>query len=63
MLSQIGILSIIDSIGALFGPIAGIMIADYYLLKNLNDHWENLTEDFLPSFNGVINAVIDPLNI
>ena len=36
LLSQIGILSIIDSIGALFGPIAGIMIADYYVIKNNN---------------------------
>ena len=36
LLSQIGILSIIDSIGALFGPIAGIMVADYYLIKNKN---------------------------
>ncbi len=32
-LSQIGILSIIDTIGAFFGPIFGIIIADYYLIK------------------------------
>ncbi len=33
ILSQIGILSIVDSIGAFFGPIFGIIIADYYLIK------------------------------
>ncbi len=33
ILSQIGILSIIDTIGAFFGPIFGIIIADYYLIK------------------------------
>ena len=34
MLSQIGILSIIDTIGAFFGPIFGVIVADYYLVKN-----------------------------
>ena len=34
VLSQIGILSIVDTIGSFFGPIFGIMIADYYLIKN-----------------------------
>ncbi len=34
ILSQSGILSIIDTIGSFFGPIAGIIIADYYLIKN-----------------------------
>ena len=33
-LSQSGALSIIDTIGSFFGPIAGIIIADYYLIKN-----------------------------
>ena len=33
MLSQIGILSIVDTVGAFFGPIFGIIIADYYLVK------------------------------
>ena len=33
------------------GPIE--IVADYSLLKNLNDHWENLTEEFNPSFNGI----------
>ena len=36
ILSQIGILSLVDTIGAFFGPIFGIMIADYYLIKNKN---------------------------
>ncbi len=34
ILSQSGILSIIDTIGSFFGPIAGVIIADYYLIKN-----------------------------
>ena len=33
LLSQIGILSIVDTIGSFFGPIFGIVIADYYLIK------------------------------
>ena len=33
VLSQIGVLSILDTIGAFFGPIAGLLIADYYLIK------------------------------
>ena len=33
ILSKIGILSLVDTIGAFFGPIFGIMIADYYLIK------------------------------
>tara|TARA_B100000686_G_scaffold290354_1_gene317687 strand:+ start:369 stop:1826 length:1458 start_codon:yes stop_codon:yes gene_type:complete len=33
LLSQIGILSFVDTIGAFFGPIFGIIIADYYLVK------------------------------
>ena len=35
-LSQIGILSLIDTIGAFFGPLFGIMICDFYLIKNGN---------------------------
>ena len=34
ILSKVGILSFIDTIGAFFGPIFGIMIADYYLIQN-----------------------------
>ena len=33
LLSQIGILSFIDTIAALFGPIFGILVVDYYLIK------------------------------
>ena len=33
-LSQIGILSFIDTFGAFFGPLFGIMISDFYLIKN-----------------------------
>ena len=32
-MSQVGALSIIDTIGAFFGPIFGIVIADYYIIK------------------------------
>ena len=32
-LSQIGILSFIDTFSSFFGPIFGVMIADYYLIK------------------------------
>ena len=32
--SQIGILSFIDTFGAFFGPLFGLMITDYYLVKN-----------------------------
>ena len=35
-LRKIGILSFVDSVGACFGPIFGIMIADYYLIRNEN---------------------------
>ena len=33
VLSQIGILSIIDTLGAFFGPMFGIIIVDYYYIK------------------------------
>ena len=33
ILSQIGILSFVDTVGAFFGPIFGIAIVDYYLIK------------------------------
>ena len=34
VLSQIGILSYIDTLGSFFGPIFGLMVADYYLIKD-----------------------------
>ena len=33
VLSQVGILSIVDTIGSFFGPIFGIIITDYYLIN------------------------------
>ena len=33
LLSQIGILSFVDTFGSFFGPLFGIMIVDYYLIK------------------------------
>ncbi len=34
VLSQIGILSFIDTFSSFFGPLFGVMIADYYLIKS-----------------------------
>ncbi len=34
VLSQIGILSFIDTFGAFFGPLFGVIIVDYYLIKD-----------------------------
>ena len=33
-LSQIGILSIIDTLGSFFGPIFGVIIADYFIIRS-----------------------------
>ena len=33
LLSQIGILAFVDTFGAFFGPIFGVMVIDYYLVK------------------------------
>ncbi len=35
-LSQIGILSFIDTFGSFFGPLAGVMITDYYFIRKGN---------------------------
>ncbi len=34
VLSQIGILSFVDTFSSFFGPLFGVMITDYYLIKN-----------------------------
>ena len=36
LFSQIGILSFVDTVGSFFGPIFGVMIVDYYLVKKSN---------------------------
>ena len=36
LLSQIGILSLVDTMGSFFGPIFGVMIIDYYFIKKKN---------------------------
>ena len=36
LLSQIGILSFVDTIASFFGPLFGIMVIDYYLIKKSN---------------------------
>ena len=33
LLSQIGILAFVDTIGSFFGPLFGVMVIDYYLVK------------------------------
>ena len=33
LLSQIGILSLVDTLGSFFGPLFGVMVIDYYLIK------------------------------
>ena len=35
-ISQIGILSLVDTIGSFFGPLFGIIIIDYYIIKKQN---------------------------
>jgi len=35
-LSQIGILSMIDTLGAFFGPLFGVMVSDFYFIKKGN---------------------------
>lgn len=34
IISQIGILNFVDTLGAILAPVYGIMIVDYYLIKN-----------------------------
>ena len=36
LLSQIGILAFIDTVGSFFGPLFGIMVVDYYFVKKTN---------------------------
>jgi nucleobase:cation symporter-1, NCS1 family len=36
LLSQIGILSFIDTVGSFFGPLFGVIVVDYYLIKKQN---------------------------
>jgi NCS1 family nucleobase:cation symporter-1 len=42
VLSQIGILSFVDTLGSFFGPIFGVMVADYYLIKDKNISSKNI---------------------
>jgi NCS1 family nucleobase:cation symporter-1 len=36
LLSKVGILSYVDTAGAFFGPLFGVMIVDYYVIKKKN---------------------------
>ena len=47
ILSQIGVLSFIDTFAACFGPLFGVMVADYYLIKK-----EELSNKDLYSIDG-----------
>jgi len=47
VLSQIGILSLVDTVGAFFGPIFGIVIADFYLIRDK----EIVIKDIFSSFS------------
>ena len=54
LLSQIGILSFVDTFGAFFGPLFGIMVIDYYLIKKTNldnQAFFSLEEESLYSFS------------
>ena len=56
ILSQIGVLAYIDTIGSFFGPIFGIMITDYYLIKKRNisnkDIFSSTTSSSYYYYNG-----------
>ena len=45
ILSQIGILSFIDTFGAFFGPLFGVIVADYYLIQKENLSNKDLYSD------------------
>jgi len=42
LLSQIGILAFVDTFGSFFGPLFGVMVVDYYLIKESNLDSENI---------------------
>ena len=44
-LSQVGVLSFIDTFGAFFGPLFGIIVADYYLIQKENLSNKDLYSD------------------
>ncbi len=41
-LSQIGVLSFIDTFGSFFGPLFGLMITDFYFLKKRNLNYKDI---------------------
>ena len=42
LLSKIGVLSLVDTVGSFFGPIFGVVIADYFLIRNSNINSKDL---------------------
>ena len=46
LLSQIGVLSLVDTLGSFFGPLFGVMLVDYYLIKkNVLDNKDIFSSD------------------
>ena len=41
-MSKIGVLSLVDTVGSFFGPIFGVVIADYFLIRNSNINSKDL---------------------
>ena len=56
ILSQVGVLAYIDTISSFFGPVFGIMITDYYLIKRQNisnkDIFSSATKSSYYYYNG-----------
>jgi len=50
LLSQIGILAFVDTFGAFFGPLFGVIVIDYYLVKKTNLDNKDI---FSPENNGL----------
>ena len=42
LLSQIGILAFVDTFGSFFGPLFGVMVVDYYVIKESNLYNEDI---------------------
>ena len=57
LLSQIGILSLIDTFGSFFGPLVGVMVINYYLINNstieIKDLHKFSYEEFILLFKGL----------
>ena len=54
LLSQIGILSFVDTFASFFGPISGVMIVNYYLIHNSTIK----TKDIHISFFKILKLIV-----